>query len=110
MASCSLIRRSKMAALIVVLVSAAAASGAVAAGGLDTDFYSKTCPHVQEIVRDEMVKILKEAPSLAGPLLRLHFHDCFVRVSIPGYRLYVPLLLFRVQYVFMDIGARLIIR
>ncbi|VAI73282.1 unnamed protein product [Triticum turgidum subsp. durum] len=26
-----------------------------------------------------MVKIISAAPSLAGPLLRLHFHDCFVR-------------------------------
>ncbi|KAM0895979.1 hypothetical protein ACQ4PT_023498 [Festuca glaucescens] len=25
-----------------------------------------------------MVKIIAAAPSLAGPLLRLHFHDCFV--------------------------------
>ncbi|VAH82105.1 unnamed protein product [Triticum turgidum subsp. durum] len=26
-----------------------------------------------------MAKIIAAAPSLAGPLLRLHFHDCFVR-------------------------------
>lgn len=65
---------------MVLVSTAAAASGAMAAGGLDVEFYSNTCPRVQEIVRDEMVKILKEAPSLAGPLLRLHFHDCFVRV------------------------------
>jgi peroxidase len=85
MAWSSLIRRSRMAALmmIVLLASAApAALAAVAAGGLDTGFYSKMCPEVEKIVRDEMVKILKEAPSLAGPLLRLHFHDCFVRVRL----------------------------
>ncbi|KAI5012772.1 hypothetical protein ZWY2020_025038 [Hordeum vulgare] len=46
---------------------------------LDVGFYSKTCPHVEEIVRQEMLGILKEAPTLAGPFLRLHFHDCFVR-------------------------------
>lgn len=45
---------------------------------LDVGFYSKTCPHVEEIVRQEMLGILKEAPTLAGPFLRLHFHDCFV--------------------------------
>ncbi|XP_062186428.1 peroxidase 1-like [Phragmites australis] len=70
----------RMPALIIavaVLVSAAA-SGAMAAG-LEMEFYSKTCPQVEEIVREEMVKILKVAPTLAGPLLRLHFHDCFVR-------------------------------
>ncbi|KAM0832532.1 hypothetical protein ACQ4PT_064830 [Festuca glaucescens] len=46
---------------------------------LDTAFYSQTCPKVEEIVREEMVRIISAAPSLAGPLLRLHFHDCFVR-------------------------------
>uniref|UniRef100_A0A0D9W9W1 Peroxidase n=1 Tax=Leersia perrieri TaxID=77586 RepID=A0A0D9W9W1_9ORYZ len=30
------------------------------------------------IVRDEMAKIISRVPSLAGPLLRMHFHDCFV--------------------------------
>ncbi|KAL6647244.1 hypothetical protein ACP70R_014681 [Stipagrostis hirtigluma subsp. patula] len=75
-----LIGGGRMAALIVaaaVLLSAAA-SGAMAAG-LAMDFYGKTCPRVEEIVREEMAAILKAAPSLAGPLLRLHFHDCFVR-------------------------------
>jgi peroxidase len=48
---------------------------------LDTAFYTQTCPKVEEIVGEEMVRIISAAPSLAGPLLRLHFHDCFVRVS-----------------------------
>ncbi|XP_078148730.1 peroxidase 1-like [Carex rostrata] len=46
---------------------------------LSTDYYSKTCPNAAEIVRKEMIQILSVAPSLAGPFLRLHFHDCFVR-------------------------------
>lgn len=49
---------------------------------LKVGFYEETCPHVEDIVREEMTEILKEAPSLAGPLLRMHFHDCFVRVYI----------------------------
>lgn len=47
---------------------------------LSVDYYSKTCPNAEQIVRKEMVQILSVAPSLAGPFLRLHFHDCFVRV------------------------------
>jgi peroxidase len=48
---------------------------------LELGYYSKTCPNAEAIVRAEMEKIISAAPSLAGPLLRLHFHDCFVRVS-----------------------------
>ncbi|XP_051207389.1 peroxidase 1 [Lolium perenne] len=60
-----------VAIVLVLLVSALAQ--------LDTAFYSRSCPKVEEIVREEMVRIISAAPSLAGPLLRLHFHDCFVR-------------------------------
>jgi peroxidase len=48
---------------------------------LSVDYYSKTCPNAEEIVRKEMIQIFSVAPSLAGPFLRLHFHDCFVRVT-----------------------------
>jgi peroxidase len=64
---------------LALLALLAASSAAVAQ--LEIGFYSKTCPQVEEIVREEMVKIIAAAPSLAGPLLRLHFHDCFVNVS-----------------------------
>ncbi|XP_051199513.1 peroxidase 1-like [Lolium perenne] len=50
-----------------------------AAAQLEIGYYSKSCPSAEAIVREEMVKIIAAAPSLAGPLLRLHFHDCFVR-------------------------------
>lgn len=52
----------------------------VAADQPRVDYYSETCPNVEAIVREEMERIIAAAPSLAGPLLRLHFHDCFVRV------------------------------
>jgi peroxidase len=61
-------------AIVLVLLGSALAQ-------LDPAFYSRSCPKVEEIVREEMVRIISAAPSLAGPLLRLHFHDCFVRVS-----------------------------
>jgi peroxidase len=61
------------------LLLLALSSSAVAQ--LQVGYYSKTCPNVEAIVREEMEKIISAAPSLAGPLLRLHFHDCFVRVS-----------------------------
>uniref|UniRef100_A0A0E0E247 Plant heme peroxidase family profile domain-containing protein n=1 Tax=Oryza meridionalis TaxID=40149 RepID=A0A0E0E247_9ORYZ len=57
--------------LVAVLVAAA--------DQLRVDCYSETCPNVEAIVREEMERVIAAAPSLAGPLLRLHFHDCFVR-------------------------------
>ncbi|CAM0908955.1 unnamed protein product [Alopecurus aequalis] len=68
-------------ALLIPLFSllVLAASSSLAVAQLEIGYYSKSCPNVEVIVREEMVKIISAAPSLAGPLLRLHFHDCFVR-------------------------------
>jgi hypothetical protein len=63
---------------LALLVPAGSSS---ASSQLEVGYYSKTCPNAEAIVRDEMKKIISAAPSLAGPLLRLHFHDCFVRVD-----------------------------
>jgi peroxidase len=67
--------------LLVPLALLLLAGKYLAAAQLEVGYYSKTCPNVEAIVREEMEKIISAAPSLAGPLLRLHFHDCFVRVS-----------------------------
>ncbi|XP_002518541.2 peroxidase 27 [Ricinus communis] len=46
---------------------------------LKVGFYSKTCPRAEAIVKEVINQVMSVAPSLAGPLLRMHFHDCFVR-------------------------------
>ena len=65
--------------MVALLLVATAASCARAQ--LQEKFYSATCPSVEAVVRKEMARALSLAPSLAAPLLRMHFHDCFVRVS-----------------------------
>ncbi|KAI3745095.1 hypothetical protein L1987_58197 [Smallanthus sonchifolius] len=49
------------------------------ADGLELGFYKKTCPTVETIVQKITAAKISSAPSLAAALLRLHFHDCFVR-------------------------------
>ncbi|CAN6201715.1 unnamed protein product [Urochloa humidicola] len=65
--------------LLLPLALLLLAGSSPAAAQLEIGYYSKTCPNAEVIVRDQMEKIISAAPSLAGPLLRLHFHDCFVR-------------------------------
>ncbi|KDP34262.1 hypothetical protein JCGZ_12830 [Jatropha curcas] len=45
---------------------------------LSSDFYSKTCPKLLQIVRKEVQNAIKFEMRMAASLLRLHFHDCFV--------------------------------
>ncbi|GAB4825142.1 hypothetical protein Ancab_040325 [Ancistrocladus abbreviatus] len=47
--------------------------------GLKDDFYKKTCPKAEDIVKKVTGQHISRAPSLAPALLRMHFHDCFVR-------------------------------
>lgn len=46
---------------------------------LQMDFYSKACPKAEKIVQDYVQQHISNAPSLAATLIRMHFHDCFVR-------------------------------
>lgn len=68
--SCSLVQ----SMLLLLILSAVNAK-------LQVGFYEKTCPNAEKIVKEVMGQVMSVAPSLSGPLLRMHFHDCFVRVN-----------------------------
>ncbi|CAL9207931.1 unnamed protein product [Musa hybrid cultivar] len=46
---------------------------------LRVGFYSYSCPKAEVIVKKELKKALKADAGIGADLLRMHFHDCFVR-------------------------------
>ncbi|KAI3923933.1 hypothetical protein MKW98_012722 [Papaver atlanticum] len=61
--------------LVLVLVVSDATNGQ----GLKLGFYKKTCPDAESIVRKTTALFVSQNPTLSAALLRMHFHDCFVK-------------------------------
>jgi peroxidase len=49
---------------------------------LTSDFYDETCPDLYTIVQRHVFAAMRAEMRMGASLLRLHFHDCFVNVTV----------------------------
>lgn len=49
---------------------------------LDAHYYDKTCPQAQTIIFQAVRNATTYDPKVPARLLRMFFHDCFIRVSL----------------------------
>lgn len=48
---------------------------------LSPHYYDHTCPQADHIVTNAVKKAMSNDKTVPAALLRMHFHDCFVRVT-----------------------------
>ncbi|KAL6641381.1 hypothetical protein ACP70R_019562 [Stipagrostis hirtigluma subsp. patula] len=72
-------RRGGAMAYLRVVVSAVLLMATGLRAQLRVGFYDNSCPAAEIIVQQEVSRAVAANPGLAAGLLRLHFHDCFVR-------------------------------
>ena len=49
---------------------------------LSSNYYDHTCPQLESIVTNAVKKAMLNDKTVPSALLRMHFHDCFIRVQI----------------------------
>ncbi|KAH7844846.1 hypothetical protein Vadar_032336 [Vaccinium darrowii] len=69
----------KMFCIVLVCLVMFGVMGECNANGLRKNFYGKSCPQAEQLVRNITWGKAQKNPSLGAKLLRMHFHDCFVR-------------------------------
>ncbi|XP_071930680.1 peroxidase 64-like isoform X2 [Coffea arabica] len=72
-----------MLALVFVLVISWVLSPFAAA--LSTNYYDHTCPEVESIITRVVKKAMMNDKTVPAALLRMHFHDCFIRSGGPSW-------------------------
>ncbi|CAA7410260.1 unnamed protein product [Spirodela intermedia] len=66
-------------AVLFALASVCTARQESSEGHLYPQFYDRSCPKAKEIVRSVVAQAVAREARMAASLVRLHFHDCFVK-------------------------------
>ncbi|QCD95138.1 peroxidase 66 [Vigna unguiculata] len=54
-------------------------SSSMSQAELDAHYYDKTCPQAEKIISDTVLRASKFDPKVPARILRMFFHDCFIR-------------------------------
>ncbi|KAF3440341.1 hypothetical protein FNV43_RR18625 [Rhamnella rubrinervis] len=65
--------------IVALVVSVLIFSEFPAGYGLSSNYYLKTCPGVDSIVTNVVKNAVSKDKTVPAALLRMHFHDCFIR-------------------------------
>ncbi|KAA8528778.1 hypothetical protein F0562_036133 [Nyssa sinensis] len=70
-----------MAASILLLLSALILLSSVSSpvNSLSLNYYDQTCPNAESAITNAVKKGMMNDKTVAAALLRMHFHDCFIR-------------------------------
>ncbi|XP_021889861.1 peroxidase 47-like [Carica papaya] len=74
-----MVMRNLLGVFVVLVIGSGFRFGAEA---LNMNYYIMTCPFAEAIVRNTVNRALQADPTLAASLIRMHFHDCFIQVSL----------------------------
>lgn len=65
--------------MVLALIAFAPLTFSQKTGNLNPNFYAKSCPKAIGIVKSVVANAVAKETRMAASLLRLHFHDCFVK-------------------------------
>ncbi|KAL2905508.1 Peroxidase 72 [Bienertia sinuspersici] len=65
--------------LLTLIIAPICFSMSTHGGPLYPQFYKHSCPNVEKIIWSVVAKAVAKERRMAASLLRLHFHDCFVK-------------------------------
>ncbi|XP_047057327.1 peroxidase 1-like [Lolium rigidum] len=68
-----------VAAVVALVLVVCLRLPAVAHGQLQVGFYNTSCPNAESLVQQAVASAFANDSGIAAGLIRLHFHDCFVR-------------------------------